>query len=127
MSNEFGFVRWPPDIDFVNTLLSRREDSLLDFKRDWYEDSKNGKAKLARDVLAMGNQVIQGQAGVIAIGFDETANGAQIVPLKDVPSPDSISQVLTHYTGPIPDLRIHHLSHSKGVVSLLAVFWSQYQ
>jgi len=127
MTADFGQLPWPPGVEFVDSLLARKEDALLDFKREWYEDSGNGKAELVKDILAMSNQVNQGQAGLIAIGFEETPKGTKIVPVVSHPSADSVSQILTHYANPVPDVRVQHLQHRKGKVSLVGIFWNQYQ
>ena len=70
---------------------------------------------------------MQGLAGVLAIGFEETANGARITSLSNLPSADSVAQILPHYTNPVPDVRIQNIEHTQGAVSLVGIFWSRYQ
>src|SRR5882724_3686945 len=114
MSNVFGYVPWPPDLRFVESLLQREEDTLLDFKREWYDLDKNaGKAECAKDVLAMSNAASEGHAGLLAIGFVETPTG-KIVALENIYPAETVSNILSYYVNLLPDVRVYTLTHPQG-------------
>jgi hypothetical protein len=124
---QFGYVPWPPNFAFVESLLGRHEDSLLDFKRECDFESGNGKAEFAKDVLSLANAVSEGHAGLLAIGFDEIPSGSKIIGVASTKGPEAIIQILAQHTDPVPDLRVQHFKHPQGTVCLAAVFWSPLQ
>src|SRR5690242_19354846 len=75
------------------------EDADMDFKRDLYANTDDGKRSLAQDVAAMANT----RGGVILLGVDE-ANGAASaltpVPLYD-PEELRIRQVVAGLVAPV--------------------------
>ncbi|MFY0563822.1 helix-turn-helix domain-containing protein [Archangium lansingense] len=57
--------------DLIRQLVSRRESPILDFKEKFYENSPDGTAELAKDLMAMANSLHDGEQGYLLFGVAE--------------------------------------------------------
>jgi hypothetical protein len=106
-------------------LISLGETRLVEFKREWWAISQaEGKAAMARQVLAMANTVGRDDLAAIIIGVDDERRGRNIFSVEDPPVPESIAQILGIYVHPPVDAQCRHYQLPGGQVSTIAVFSS---
>jgi hypothetical protein len=55
----------------IRQLVSRRESPTLDFKETFYDNSPDGSAELAKDLMAMANSLHAGEYGYLLFGVAE--------------------------------------------------------
>ena len=119
--------RWPPTASFIDTLQHRREDALLEFKRQWHDlQTQQGKGEFVKDILAIANTVTEAEIGILAIGIDQTDSGSDVVGVSNPPTSETISQLLQTYTNPAPNCEVVHVTHRNGLISVVGIFWSPY-
>src|SRR5690242_9507268 len=110
---------WPPTIAFLDSLEFRKEETLIEYKRQWPDiESQVGKGEFVKDALALANAVAETEVGLLLFGLDETTRGAIVVGTNDSPKPETISQILQNYTSPTPIVRLASISHPRGTVSV---------
>ncbi len=119
-------ARWPPSVEFIDSCRYRREDALLEYKRQWYDlDVKRGTGEFVKDALALANTVTDGSEAFLLIGMDETKTGAEVVGVQKSPTAEQLAQIFHSYTSPPPSFALAQVQHPKGTVSVVGVFWSQ--
>ncbi len=110
------------------SLIRGEESDLLEFKERWYDlDSNQGKAKLARDVMAIANSLGQSETGQIIIGVTDSRHGGKVRGVTEEPSSERIHQILSGYCNPMPDLSIYHFDYCDARVGVIHIPWSEYQ
>lgn len=110
---------------FLEHLLAAGESDLVEFKREWYGiGHAEGKALLAKDVLALANTVRPNAPGFLVIGVDDERRGSRVVGVEDPPDPETISNIVANYVHPPANLQCRHYSVCGRQVSVIVVSWS---
>src|SRR5437870_4309027 len=95
MTSEPPLTIWPPTIAFLDSLEFRKEDALIEYKRQWPDvETQAGKGDFVKDVLAMANAVAETEVGLLIFGLEETPRGAVVVGVIKPPTAETISQIL---------------------------------
>jgi hypothetical protein len=116
---------WPLGENELSVLLRGVESDLHEFKREWPDLRKaEGKATLAKDVLALANTARPQQPAFLVFGVDDERRGAEIVGISEPPDPETVSQILASYVQPPADVRCRHHTTKQKVISVLGIFWS---
>src|SRR5437762_9908152 len=98
---------WPPATAFLDSLEFRKEEALIEYKRQWPDiESQVGKGEFVKHVLAMANAVGEREIGLLLFGLDETPHGAVVIGTSYSPKAETISQILQNYTSPTPNIRL---------------------
>jgi hypothetical protein len=109
----------------ISELIKAGEADLVEFKREWFDlTNKEGKAKLARTVLALSNTVRPDAAGYLIVGVEDERRQGEIVGVLDPPDPDAISQILSEYIQPPANIECRHSVLAGKTISVLKVSWS---
>src|SRR5438445_6214697 len=94
----------------VAELIKTDENDLFERKREWWDlESKVGKANFAKDVLAMANALTPGESGYILVGIEDQKVGGSVVGVAARPSQESLAQILSVYTNPVPRIRLEEV------------------
>lgn len=118
-------VQWPLSDDDIRLLLTAGESDLLEFKREWFDlRHAEGKAVLAKAVLALANTVRPNDTGFLVFGVEDEKRGYQLIGVKKPPDPETVSNIVADYVHPPADVRCRHYAFGDHVLSVLAVFWS---
>jgi Putative DNA-binding domain len=106
----------------LRLLIAVGESNRVEFKREWYDlQHKDGKALMAKDVLALANIVGPEAPGFLIIGVD---NQRQVVGVKEAPDPETISNIIGSYIQPPANVQCRHHRIGDLEVSVLIVSWS---
>ena len=92
------------DLELLHQLLSRMEDSTLDFKRDQYRlESDQQKATFVHDLLCMANTP-RDQSAYIVIGVvDDNGRAGEVLGTSDYPDPARLQDIVNSRTDkPLP-------------------------
>jgi hypothetical protein len=118
-------MQWPPTEESLRVALPTQENSLFEYKQEWYDlSSKRGKAEFVKDVLAMGNTTEPDRPGFIVIGIEDAKHGGRTLGVDKTPDPEQILQLLSSYASPVPGLECVHLQYSGVTVSVLRIGWN---
>lgn len=116
---------WPLTLDQLRGLIVLGETALVEFKREWWNlSTSEGKARLAREVMALANTVGPEELGIIVFGIDDERRGRSVVPVIDPPEPEAIIQILQPYVHPPASIACRHFAFPEGLLSALAVLHS---
>lgn len=117
----FRRADWPLTADQLKAVIALGETTLVELKREWWLNDKQGQAKLAREVMALANAVGPEDLSLLVFGVDDERRGGKIVSIQDPPEPESVSQILEKYMRPAAKVECKHYSLSEGIVSAIAV------
>jgi len=110
------------DADLVQRLLTQSESRLVERKERWYDLAvAQGKAELAKDVLAFANTLEEGEVAYVLFGVQDEDRGGHVVGVSQPPSAEQVTQVLADYTVPPPRTSLRSVSLVGGEVSVLAI------
>lgn len=116
---------WPLTPHQLRALIELGETALVELKREWWNTSiAEGRAKLAREVIALANTVGPEELAVIVIGIDDERRGRSVVPVIDPPEPEALVQILQGYIHPPANVSCRHFVLPEGLVSVVAVLHS---
>ena len=109
----------------IQVLIEAGESDLLEFKREWFDlDHAEGKASLAKAVLAVANTVRPDAPGFLLFGIDDERRGSQLVGVLAPPEPETVANVLAQYVHPPADAHCRHYPFRGQMISILTVCWS---
>lgn len=109
----------------LRSFVGRGESEFLEFKRDWFDlSAAEGKAKLAKAILALSNTARPQAPAYLVFGIDETPTGLHVCGVSSVPEPETVSSILSQYILPPAAVRCRHYEFEHRTVSLLTVEWS---
>jgi|SRR5579859_4841601 len=112
----------PDQPDFLERLIAGRESELVEFKREWYDlQQKEGKATLAKDILALANTVRPESPGFLLIGVGDDG---RVLGVKTPPDPETISNILSSYIHPPATVQCRHQAIGDAIISVLVVSWT---
>lgn len=121
----FRRTDWPLSLKQLLTVISHGETRLVEFKRQWPALGDNdGKAKVAKEVIALANAVGQEELALLIFGIDDERKGGKIFPVESPPEPEALSQILADYAHPAIKLECRHYKHPEGTISVVAVLFS---
>lgn len=116
---------WPLTGDQLRHVIALGETALVEFKREWWNmSSPEGRAKLARAVIALANVVGKDELAIIVFGVDDERRGGAIVPVKERYDSEAIVQILSGYIHPPANIACRDQIFDEGIVSCLAVMHS---
>ena len=118
-------VPWPPNANWLQTVLKERESQLVDVKREWYDLSGGmGKATFVKDVLAIANSLRPSESGAIVFGVAEELKRLVAIGVANAPDEEQVSQILATYTSPVPQTRLGVLREKGKSISVLRIEWT---
>jgi len=116
---------WPLTPEQVQAVVRLGESTLVERKREWWDlDRSEGRAQLAREVIAFANAVGPEELGLILVGVEDERRGSGIVPVVSGPEPEALSQILAGYVHPPARFECRHYDLPDGRISVLAVLHS---
>lgn|SRR6266542_1166215 len=122
----FGRSDWPLTGEQLRHVISLGETTLVELKQEWWDlASSEGKARLARQVIALANTVGREELGLIVFGIVDARHGGGIRPVTSPPTEESVSQILAGYSAPPTNVQCRHHLLEEGLVSVLAVLHSE--
>ena len=108
--------------ELVQSLIGAGESRLIEFKVQWYPvNTAEGKAKLAKDILALANSTGPSEEAYLIFGVEDPSRGSTLVGVTEQPSPEAIAQVLADYTTPPPTITTRHIEISGRTISIICV------
>ena len=117
---------WPLTAAQLESVISLGETTLVEFKREWWSGSgTEGKAKIARAVMALSNTVGRAELDLIVIGVADEAVGGSIVSVVAEPASEAAVQILSGYMSPPANIDCRHYDLPAGRVSVIGVFHSE--
>jgi len=111
----------------LTELIQLAETDLVELKREWWDlDSKLGKGELAKHVLAMANAVTPSESAFIIFGVEDKKVGGAVLGVAEAPSQETVAQVLSTYTNPVPRIKVEEVLFTGKKVSVLEIIWSEF-
>ena len=87
------------DLELLRDLLSRMEDSTLDFKRDQYRlESDEQKSDFVKDILCMANTPRDESAHIVIGVIDHNGRAGEIVGASEYPDPVTFQNIVNGRT-----------------------------
>src|SRR5262249_18990623 len=72
----------------------------------------------------MANALSEGVVGFIVIGVEDAKAGGAVLGISKAPSADTVAQVLTSYTNPVPSINILNVILDGKAVQVIEVLWT---
>jgi len=108
----------------LKALIAEGESDRVEFKQTWWDlEHAEGKARLAKSVLALANTVREGESGVLVCGVSD-AKKIVGVDKDTLPKPETISNIIGSYVQPPATVRCRHVRYNSHTLSLITVDWS---
>jgi hypothetical protein len=109
----------------LRSVIELGETGLVEFKREWWNMAvAEGKAKLARAVMALANAVGPEDLALLIFGVEDEKRGRGVLPIEHSPEPESIVQILASYIHPPARIAPRDYELDEGLISVVAVFHS---
>lgn len=119
---------WPLHAHALAMIMAEDEGPSLEFKRQWYDLARDAdKAEMIRDILALANSAGPDQPALLVVGVEDRKRGGAVVGIDAPLDLDRITQILSSYVTPIPELRACSVEVQGRRVGVLGVFWTPQQ
>ena len=109
----------------IEHLIRSGESSIVEFKRQWFDlERAEGKATLAKSVLALANSTAPNTSAKLILGVDDERAGSAVVGVERPPEPERVTNLLAHYVLPPADVSCRHYEINGKTVSVIVIGWS---
>ncbi len=105
----------------VRLLIEAGESRLVEFKSQWYGVTAEGKAKFAKDVLALANSASPGEQAFLLIGIEDPERGGAVLGVPEPPTPETAVQLIADYASPPPMVSLRHVTLADKLISVLRI------
>jgi hypothetical protein len=116
---------WTVGTRFIDSLRAAKETANVDFKREVHTNSKDDKAELIKDILALANTPVSGASRWLIIGFEPKAYAYFGPPDRRI-TQEHLEDLLSEYTVPTVRVRYDRVDYRDGLVGQLEVLREPY-
>ena len=112
----------PSDLELLERLLSRMEDSSLDFKRDQYKlESDQQKSDFVKDIVSMANTPRDEPAYIVIGVVDQNGRAGEVVGISGHPDPVTFQNLVNGRTNNQVQLYYREIGYLGSTVGLFEI------